>query len=496
MESRIRCPERVIILTGLGQLSTITAMARSETVTAARSRRRNGTVRKNGVIRTYRSALNFLNSATDYEKQSRVGYNHTHFSLSRMNRLLKGLGDPHKKLRTAHIAGTKGKGSTATMLAHMLRGCGHKVGLYTSPHLVDIRERISIDGNMILESELTKIMAKIAPVVKHLSKDAPTFFEIMTAAACLHFRQKEVDVAVMETGLGGRLDSTNVLKPDVCGITSISFDHTAQLGNTLAKIAEEKAGIFKSGVPVVSAPQPAEVKNVLKRMANKSGAELRFTGDDIEFSYRFESSRVFGPHTRVCLTTESSRFEHLHVPLLGEHQAINCGVALGLVDALKERGLEIDDQKAIEGLAGVRLPGRMELVNDDPRILVDGAHNAASMGALIRAIGQNIPYDSMVVIFGCQADKDIDGMLKRIQFGADKIIFVPTPSPRSVSPEVLASSFAEISGKMAQIAETIDEALDIASNAVDRDDLICVTGSFYLVGDVKRELVKRKKLAR
>jgi dihydrofolate synthase / folylpolyglutamate synthase len=457
------------------------------------ARRTNNRSRKNGSIRTYRSALNFLNSVTDYEKQSRVGYNHTNFSLSRMNRLLKGLGDPHKKLRTVHIAGTKGKGSTATMLAHMLRGCGYSVGLYTSPHLVDIRERITINGRMIVESEMTKIMAKVAPVVRRLAKDTPTFFEIMTAAACLHFVDKKVDVAVMETGLGGRLDSTNVIKPDVCGITSISYDHTAQLGNTLGKIAEEKAGIFKSGVPVVSAPQPAEVKRVLKRVANKSGAQLRFAGDDIEFSYRFESSRAVGPHTRVCLTTTNSRFEHLHVPLLGEHQAINCGVALGLVDALKEKGFEIDDQKAIEGLSAVKLPGRMELISENPRILVDGAHNAASMGALMRAIGQNIPYDSMVVVFGCQADKDITGMLKRIQFGADKVIFVPTPSPRSVDPEILAASFAEVSGKMAQLATSVQEALEIAGNAVDRDDLICVTGSFYLVGEAKRVVKKRKK---
>ena len=410
-----------------------------------------------------------------------------------MNRLLKGLGNPHRGLRAVHIAGTKGKGSTATMLAHMLRGCGHTVGLYTSPHLLNLRERITVDGDMIAEIQLTRIMAKIALVVKRL-RDSPTFFEIMTAAACQHFADKEVDVAVMETGLGGRLDSTNVIKPAVCGITSISYDHTSQLGSTLGKIAEEKAGIFKSGVPIVSAPQTPEVERVLRRAASKTHSPLRFAGEDIEFSYRFESSRAVGPHTRVCVTTEESRFEHLHVPLLGEHQAINCGVALGLVDALKSKGLEIDDQMAIDGLARVDLQGRMELICDNPRILVDGAHNAASMEALMRAIGQNIPYDSMVVIFGCQSDKDIPGMLQQIQFGADKVIFVPTPSPRSSDPHVLAAAFAEFSGKMAQVAEDVDEALTIATNAVDRDDLVCATGSFYLVGEIKRLSAKRFKV--
>jgi len=460
-------------------------MARFKNSATATARRRNGT------IRTYRAALDFINSATDYEKQSRVGYNVTNFSLTRMQRLLKGLGDPHKRLRSVHIAGTKGKGSTATMLAHMLQGSGYVVGLYTSPHLIDIRERISVNGHMISEADLTRIIVKIAPVVKRLAKDSPTFFEIMTAAAFLYFVSKKVDIAVIETGLGGRLDSTNVIKPAACGITSISFDHMAQLGPTLDKIAEEKAGIFKSGVTVISAPQPSEVKRVLRRMALRTGAQLRFAGEDIEFSYRFESSRAVGPHTRVCLTTPISRFEHLHVPLLGEHQAINCGVALGLVDALKEKGFRIDDQKAIEGLAKVRLPGRMEIISEDPRVLVDGAHNAASVEALMRAIGQNIPYDSMVLIFGCQADKDIMGMLHQIQYGADKVIFAPTSSPRSADPEDLAARFVEISGKMAQVAGNAAEAIDIASHAVDRDDLICVTGSFYLVGQVKQLINKR-----
>ncbi len=468
-------------------------MARLTTARKTSGRRKTTRAKRNGTIRTYRSALSFINSVTDYEKQSRVGYNHTNFSLSRMNRLLKAVGNPHKKIKAVHIAGTKGKGSTATMLANMLQGCGYAVGLYTSPHLVDIRERITVNGQLIPEARMTRIIAKIATVVKRMTKDPPTFFEIMTAAAWMHFIDQKVDIAVVETGLGGRLDSTNVIKPAACGITSISFDHTAQLGKSLSKIAEEKAGIFKSGVPVVSAPQAPEVKRVLKRAATKNRAPLRFTGEDIEFSYRFESSRAVGPHTRVCLTTTTSRFEHLHVPLLGEHQAINCGVALGLVDALKEKGFEIDDQKVIDGLAAVNLQGRMEMISEEPRILVDGAHNASSVEALVRAIGQNIPYDSMVLIFGCQTDKDVKGMLKQIRYGADKVIFVGTSSPRSADPHDLAAEFGELSGKMAQVADSVSEALDIAAHAVDRDDLICVTGSFYLVGKVKAEVAKRAK---
>jgi len=458
-------------------------MARSLVTTAARRRRSS-----NGVIRTYRAALKFLGSVTDYEKLTRVGYNHTTFNLSRMNRLLKGLGNPHRNFRSVHIAGTKGKGSTATMLARMLEACGRRTGLYTSPHLVDLRERISIDGKLIGETDLTRAIAKIAPVVRQLRNDDPTFFEIMTAVAFLYFAEKQVDIAVVETGLGGRLDSTNVLKPDVCGITTISLDHQQQLGSSLAAIAEEKAGIFKSGVPIVSAPQEPEVMRVLKRAAQKANTDLRITGEDIDFSYRFESSRLVGPHTRVCLTTRVSRFEHLHVPLMGEHQAINCGVALGLLDALKQQGHQIEDQAAIDGLAGVKLAGRMEIVSQEPRILVDGAHNAASVDALMRAIGQNIPYDSMVLIFGCSADKDVAGMLDRIRYGADKVIFTRNGSPKAVDPAELCSRFVELSGKMAQTAPTLREALEIAKRAVTREDLICIAGSFYLVGQAKQLL--------
>jgi len=433
-------------------------------------------------IRTFRSAINFLNSRTNYEKMSRVGYNVTNFNLARMSRLLAGIGNPHRAFRSVHIAGTKGKGSTATMLAAMLSNCDLKVGLYTSPHLIDIRERIQINGEMITETEMTRLMSRIAPVVNRLAKDEPTFFEIMTALSFLYFAEKKVDIAVVEAGLGGRLDSTNVLRPEVCAMTSISYDHVGQLGQTLDKIAEEKAGIFKPGIPAISAPQPLEVRTALQRVATRNKTPLRFTGKDIEFSYRFESSRANGPHIRVSLTAGDIRFEHLPVPLPGDHQAINCGLALSLMVALKERGLQIDDQKAIQGLAQARLPGRMETIHDDPRILVDGAHNAASVEALMRAIGQNITYDSMVVIFGCRSDKDIAGMLDHIQLGADKVIFTDAGSPRAADPAELAAEYMERSGKMAQVAPRLEDALDIAERAVTREDIICITGSFYLVG--------------
>ncbi len=442
-------------------------------------------------IRTYQSALNFLNSVANYEKMTRVGYNTANFNLNRMNRLLAGVGNPHRQIKTVHIAGTKGKGSTAAMLASMLTSGGLKVGLYTSPHLIDVRERIQIDDQMISEAQMTQLMARIAPVVRKLGRDEPTFFEIFTALAFLYFAEQEVDIAVIEAGLGGRLDSTNVIRPEVCAITSISYDHMNQLGHTLEKIAEEKAGIFKAGVPAISAPQPEAVCRALRRAAEKARTTLVFTGREIEFSYRFESSRNNGPQTRVSLSTGTSRYEHLPVPLAGDHQAINCGLALSVLAALRERGLPFDEAKALEGLSRVRLPGRMEVIHEHPRIIVDGAHNAASVEALMRAIGQNISYDSMVVIFGCRSDKDITGMLKHIQLGADKVIFTDAGSPRAADPNDLAIEYVEQCGKMAQVAARLEDALDIAERAVTREDLICITGSFYLVGRAKQVVAAR-----
>lgn len=404
-----------------------------------------------------------------------------------MSRIVAALGNPQRDFKTVHVAGTKGKGSTSAMLAAMLRGCGLRVGLYTSPHLLDIRERIAINGQMISEAAFARAISAVAAVTAKAKVPDPTYFEVMTAAAFRHFSDEDVDIAVIEVGLGGRLDATNVISPEVVGITSISHDHVAQLGNTLESIAREKAGIIKKKVPVISAPQAEKVREVLRQAAGAVEAPLRFADEGVDFSYRFEFSRTAGRHARICLTTNDSKFEHVHVPLLGEHQALNCTVALGLLDVLKKRGLPIDDQAAMTALGDVNLPGRMQMICEQPRILVDGAHNAASIDALMRAIGQNISYDSMVVIFGCQKDKDVAGMIRRIQLGADKVIFAPTTSPRSAEPAELAAQYIEHSGKMAQVAKTLDDAMRIALSAVTREDLICVTGSFYLVAEAMKK---------
>jgi dihydrofolate synthase / folylpolyglutamate synthase len=436
-------------------------------------------------IKTYAAALQYLDSLVNYERRPPTQRERNAMTLARTKRMLADLDNPHKSLRSVHIAGTKGKGSTATMLAQMLQNNGLKVGLFTSPHIMDIRERICVNSDRIAEAELTRLVARIVDLVNTHKSDQPTFFEVMTVMAFQYFSEQKVDIAVVETGLGGRLDATNVLSPEVCAITSISYDHMAQLGSSIEEIAAEKAGIFKGSVPVVSAPQPDSVKKVLKKVATETQSPLHFAGDDIAFSYRFESSRGGGPQARICVSTPTCHFDHLAVPLVGKHQAINCGVAIGVLDQLKNRGFTLDDEASVAGLAKVSLEGRMEMLCEKPRVLVDGAHNAASIEAVMRAIGQNIPYDSMVVIFGCCVDKDINGMLRLIQLGADKIIFTRMKSPRSADPAELAARFTELSGRMAQVAQNLPEALEIAQKAITREDLICVTGSFYLVSEAK-----------
>ncbi len=440
----------------------------------------------------YKEAIAYLFDRTDYEKEERVRYNITTFSLERMLKLLALVGDPHTKIKTVHIAGTKGKGSTATMLAKMLEANGLTVGLYTSPHLVHLHERIVVNSQMISEAEMLELLNRIyAPVEKLNKTDPPTFFEIMTTLAFLYFVDRKIDIGVIETGMGGRLDSTNVILPEVVGITSLSIDHKLQLGETLDLIAMEKAGVFKRGVPAVTVEQEPMAMNVLRAQATAMKAPLSVTGSDIDFSCRFETSREHGPHTRICLTTPTSRFEHLRVPLHGRHQAINCGLALALLDKLKAAGYQIDNDKAAEGLSTVRLAGRMEMICEDPRIMIDGAHNAASIRALIHAIGQNIPYDSMVVIFGCNSDKDIKGMMAELQYGADKVIFTRSNSVKAMPPQDLADVYTELCGKMCQTASCLGEALQLARSAIGREDLICITGSFYLIGQAKIRFTPR-----
>ncbi|MDX2114932.1 MAG: folylpolyglutamate synthase/dihydrofolate synthase family protein [Planctomycetota bacterium] len=442
----------------------------------------------------YQAALKFLYDRMDIERTRASRIDPKVFKLDRMRQIMEELGNPQEALRCIHVAGTNGKGSICAMLTSCLRSCGYTVGTYTSPHLMELRERIVINGSMISHQAFTDIMGRVASAVAALPAKLgePTFFEVITAVAFVHFAEQAVDAAVIEVGLGGRLDSTNIITPEVAVIGSIGMDHMQILGNTLDKIAYQKAGIFKKDIPALTFQQDKLVIETLRSAAAEAGAHFQVVGDDIEFSFRFETNPQLGPHMRVGLSTDRCTYEHIPVPLPGEHQAYNCGLVLAVLDKLAERGFELPESKVVQGLESVQIPGRMELAWKEPRIMLDGAHNAPALTALMKSIGAHVPYDSMIVIFGCAADKDLEELLKRVAIGADKVIFTASKgNARAADPKELARMFVEQTGKMCQSAETLDEALSIAVRAAGRDDLVCITGSFYLVGEAKKLLAEK-----
>ncbi|MBX3363266.1 MAG: bifunctional folylpolyglutamate synthase/dihydrofolate synthase [Phycisphaeraceae bacterium] len=441
------------------------------------------------------SALEYLSSRTNFERANPAHLGADAFRLERMHGLLERLGQPHRDSRFVHVAGSKGKGSTVEMVASCLSACGYTVGVYTSPHLIDVRERIRLGSSWIAEADFVRLMRDVAEaaadVVKRLGE--ATYFEVLTALALKYFAEQAVDVAVIEVGLGGRLDSTNVITPEVCAITAIQLEHTQILGETLDLIAREKAGIMKPGVPCVTIEQPPEVLGVFRERAAELNTPLLVLGQDIDFSYRFEASPELGPHVRVCVQTSRSNFEHLPVPLRGHHQAANCGIALGVLDRLRERGFDTPERDVAAGLARTPSEGRMELVWERPRILIDGAHTAESIEAFMKAVGAHMRYDSMVAIFGCAADKSVDGLLQKLALGADKVIFTQAAgNPRAAKPADLARRFSELCGKMSQVEPSVKDAINTAYRSVGHEDLICVTGSFYVAGEAKQLLTEAK----
>lgn len=446
-------------------------------------------------LATYEEAVEHLYGRVDLERLKPSAAVRDHYKLDRMCAILKELGNPQNNLRCIHVAGTKGKGSTCEMIASCLENCGYSIGLFTSPHVLDVRERVRVGRRLISEEEflaLTRRVVKAASAVSRAHGEA-TFFEVLTAIGFVYFLDQAVDLALIEVGLGGLLDCTNVIRPEVCAITAIGLDHTQILGNTIEEIAAQKAGILKHGVPAVTVPQDPAALRVLREKAAEIGAPLAVLGQDIDYQFRFEWQQHGGPQTVVSITTPKCDFEHAEVPLKGEHQAHNCALALAVVTKLVDHGFVCPGGKVLDGLAKTTLAGRFETCWDSPRILVDVAHNPDSIKALMKAIGAYLTYDSLIVVFGCADDKDWTTMLRHLAGGADKVIFTRSQNPRAADPEKLLTKYLELSdGGACQTAPAIAEALEAAARCCIRGDLICVTGSFYLVGETKRRLAEVK----
>ncbi|HEX2349293.1 MAG TPA: folylpolyglutamate synthase/dihydrofolate synthase family protein, partial [Ktedonobacterales bacterium] len=392
---------------------------------------------------TYRQALDWVYSFSDTERTGAFVRDRDD-NLRRERALLDALGDPQNAYAVTHIAGSKGKGSTSAMVASMLRAAGLRVGLYTSPDLHTFRERIRIDGQPIGEAEMARLVARLQTAFAGLDQSLGPYitWEVATALAFLTFREAGVREAVIEVGLGGRLDATNIVESpalEVCGITSISYDHMAVLGNTLTEIAHEKAGIIKPGVPVITSAQSPEALAEIARVAAERGAPLLRVGPagDEGCAYTYTPGAASETGQRFDVTTPQRVYRDLEIPLLGEHQLENATLAVALVEPLDERAIR-------EGLRAVRWEGRLQVVAREPWRVVDGAHNADSLRALFAALRRHFRFERLIVALGVMADKDLDGMLRELASArADAVVATAARNPRAIAPARLAARVAE-----------------------------------------------------
>jgi dihydrofolate synthase/folylpolyglutamate synthase len=425
---------------------------------------------------TYSEAIEFLYGIRLFGQK---------LGLETMRHLLRLMGEPHRSLRFIHIAGTNGKGSVAAMLHAALAAAGYRSGLYTSPHLVSFCERFQINGRLIAESEVVRLLEQIRPLLEkvaaHPEFRAPTFFETVTAMALQYFREQNVEVVVWETGLGGRLDATNVVTPLVSVITNIAFDHMQYLGETLAQIAREKCGIIKPTVPVVTAATAGEALAVIRQTAAEQAARLTVVGEHIRVRRLAENERL----QRVELAGTRLDYGALEIPLLGEHQAVNCATA---VAALEASGLEFSAADVRRGLAATHWPGRFQIVRGEPTVILDGAHNAAAAEVLAATLREHYPGRPLALILGVLRDKNYDRMCEILAPLAGRIWCVPVNSERTSDPADLARCCrAANSHATITVAAGLADAYAQAGTG-SRTTPIVITGSLFLVGEALARL--------
>lgn len=447
----------------------------------------------------YQDALDYIFSYVNYEKKARYPYDAATFDLTRMSQVLDLLGRPHEKFRSVHIAGTKGKGSTSAMVESILSAAGYRTGLFTSPHLHSFRERIRVGRNLMSKADLVALLERCRPALEAV--EGITAFEVMTAMAFQYFAEQRVEWAVVEVGLGGRLDATNVVHPAVCAITSLSYDHVELLGHTLSLIAFEKAGIIKKGVPVVSAPQEPEAMAVIQRVCDDTGARLTVVGQDWRWAQT--GADITGQSLTVVGPVGTPALSDLRIPLLGEYQLDNATAAIAIVQQLRDAGVLIPDQAIHEGLASARWPGRFELLSRSPMIVVDSAHNDNSAHKLRAALADYVPRPprrQLCLVFGASSDKDIDGMLRQFlrpesETGyppADKVIVTQSGHPRSAEPAELGDLVRNIAARTPiSIQPDVSSALREALAWAGEHDLICITGSIFVVAQARRAWAAR-----
>jgi dihydrofolate synthase/folylpolyglutamate synthase len=468
----------------------------------------------------------------NYERTAAVPYNQRQLKLDRMRQLLVRLGQPDAGMKIVHVAGTKGKGSTSAMIAAILTAAGFRTGVFSSPHLERIEERFVVDGLPCAADELVVLVDRLRPVVQAMDEEAkrdgepsagPTYFEITTAMALLHFVERKVDAAVLEVGLGGRLDSTNVCLPVVSVITSISFDHMKQLGNTLAAIAREKAGIIKPGVPVVCGSTEPEAQEVIAEIAREHGCRLIQL--DRDFTYKYEraatrpkvekqgdkeirrqgASSSVSPSSSLPLSPTNSplgnvsfsyrvpsqeqHITNIRLAMPGAHQAANAAVALATIEELRHQGWCVSVDAMRLGLSTAVLPGRVEIIPGDPAIVLDTAHNPASAHALVEALAELPVWSRRTLVLSVSHDKDVHAIVRELAPHFDRFVVTQyLDNPRAVPAESLAAIVNAVlaeRGLEATVCPTPTTAWEQICQTTTAGELICITGSFYLAAEMR-----------
>jgi dihydrofolate synthase/folylpolyglutamate synthase len=452
------------------------------------------------------AAHDWLMGRINFERTLFVPYQDRQLKLDRMRQLLTRLGQPDAGMKIVHVAGTKGKGSTSAMVASILTAAGFRSGVFSSPHLERIEERFSVDGQPCTAAEFVALVERLRPVVNSMDQEAandgdstggPTYFEITTAMALLHFVERQVDVAVLEVGLGGRLDSTNVCLPAVCVITTISFDHMKQLGNTLAAIAREKAGIIKPGVPVICGVADAEPQAVIARVALDHGCRLIQLGRD--FSYEYLSRASDSPRALAEFSTfnfsytvpgQEQRLEKLALAMRGPHQAANAAVALATIAELRHQGWCVSEKAVRLGLSQSVLPGRVEVFDGPPKVVLDAAHNPAAAEALVSALEEMPPPSVRTLIIAASKDKDVRSIVAKLAAYFDRFVVTQyEDNPRAIQPDTLAKIIRDVAPNIMPasiwVCPTPGAAWQFVTQTAVPGELVTITGSFYLAAEMR-----------
>lgn len=452
-------------------------------------------------------ASQFLLGRINYEWSAVLPYSKRHMKLDRMRQLLTRLGNPDVGLPIVHVAGTKGKGSTSAMIAGVLQEAGYKTGLFSSPHLESIEERFQVNAVPCPGDQLVELVERLRPVVEEMDREAaaggalgPTYFELVTAIALMHFAEQRVDIAVLEVGLGGRLDSTNVCQSAITVITSISLDHTKQLGATVEAIAGEKAGIIKPGVPLLCGPLEAGPRKVIAEIAQQHGSRMIEAGREFHYTYhppcKLEKfDRLGSLDFEGDMGSEDVQLTDIPLRMLGSHQAANAALAIATVSQLRKQGWRISSDAICQTSSQLTLPGRIELVRRRPAVVLDVAHNVAAVEALVEVLANSFSCSQRVLVLAATRDKDVRGIVRVLVPHFQRVIVTQyQDNPRAVATDKLGKIVrAEIAAQGLGEREVVEctatkEAWRIARQGVRADQLICITGSFFVVAELRSML--------